>query len=71
MKLLNQAKKFGSKVAASTTALALTAGTALAEVPAEVQTKITAAETIGISIATAVLGVIVGIAIYKHIRRGA
>lgn len=71
MKLLNQAKKFGSKVAASTTALALTAGTAMAEVPAAVQAKMDAAELIGIAIATAVLGIIVAIAVYKHIRRGA
>jgi hypothetical protein len=43
----------------------------MAEVPAAVQAKMDAAELIGIAIATAVLGIIVAIAVYKHIRRGA
>lgn len=58
------------KIAAGTSALVLSAGSAFAAVPADVTTALSDAKTDGIVVATAVLVAIVAIYAFKLMRKG-
>lgn len=67
---MNKRFRFAARVAAVPAALAVMAGSAFAEVPAEVATELTGMKTDGVSMATGVLLAIVAVFTLKFLRRG-
>ena len=69
---VNMFKKLGSKAKKAAVAVVslVAAGAAMAEVPADVTAALTAAKADGATVAGAVLVVLVGIAVFKYMRRG-
>lgn len=63
--------KFASTCAAGASALAVTAGSALAAVPADVTTAVSSMKEDGITIATAFLVATIAVAAFLFMRKGA
>lgn len=69
MKPINQARKYGQKIAFAVSGFALTTGSVFAAVPLEVTTALTDAKADSLTVAGLALVIIIAIAAFKFMRR--
>lgn len=67
MRFLNQARKYGAAVVATTVGAA---GSAMAAVPTEVSTAMSDGKADAIAVAGLGLVIVIGVAVIKYMRRG-